>query len=208
MTKIKIKVENVVASTALGQKFDLAVITGGMDKVEYEPEQFPGLVYHLDEPKAAALIFGSGKIVCTGAKSIPDAKLAIERIVEKIAEAGITINKIPEVVVQNVVATANLNAELNLDAIAISLDNTEYEPEQFPGLVYRMHDPKVVLLLFGSGKIVCTGAKSIPDAERAAENIHKKLKELNLLEGRTGSSAKGPRASPMPRGRGEHTQKA
>jgi transcription initiation factor TFIID TATA-box-binding protein len=156
----KVEIENVVASTALGQKFDLGLITVAIDKVEYEPEQFPGLVYHLDEPKAAALIFGSGKIVCTGAKSIEEAKIAIEKIVEKIKEAGVNITGKPEVMVQNVVATANLNAELNLDAIAIGFDNTEYEPEQFPGLVYRMKDPKVVLLLFGSGKIVCTGRRA------------------------------------------------
>jgi len=179
--KADVKIENVVASTALGQKFDLGLITVAIDNVEYEPEQFPGLVYHLDEPKAAALIFGSGKIVCTGAKSIAKAKLAIERIVEKIKEAGVDITAKPEVIVQNVVATANLHAELNLDAIAIGLDNTEYEPEQFPGLVYRMKDPKVVLLLFGSGKIVCTGAKSVEDAENAAENVSKKLNGLGLL---------------------------
>lgn len=176
-----VKVENVVASTSLGMKFDLELITNALDKVEYEPEQFPGLVYHIDDPKAAALIFGSGKIVCTGAKSIADAKLAIERIVERIKDAGIDIKTKPEVIVQNVVATANLHTELNLDAIAIGLENTEYEPEQFPGLVYRMKVPKVVLLLFGSGKIVCTGAKSVADAENAAKNVKKRLKELGLF---------------------------
>ncbi|RLG58113.1 MAG: TATA-box-binding protein [Candidatus Hydrothermarchaeota archaeon] len=179
--RTKINVENVVASTSLGQKFDLELITMSMDRVEYEPEQFPGLVYHLDDPKAAALIFGSGKIVCTGAKSIEEAEIAIKRIVEKIREAGIDIKQEPKIIVQNVVATANLGVELNLDAIAIGLENTEYEPEQFPGLVYRMKDPKVVLLLFGSGKIVCTGAKSIEDAERAATKVREKLEELGLI---------------------------
>ncbi len=179
--RTKINVENVVASTSLGQKFDLELITMSMDRVEYEPEQFPGLVYHLDDPKAAALIFGSGKIVCTGAKSIEEAEIAIKRIVEKIREAGIDIKQEPKIIVQNVVATANLGVELNLDAIAIGLENTEYEPEQFPGLVYRMKDPKVVLLLFGSGKIVCTGAKSIDDAERAAIKVREKLEELGLI---------------------------
>jgi transcription initiation factor TFIID TATA-box-binding protein len=96
-------------------------------------------------------------------------------------EAGVDVDKIPEVVVQNMVATASLGTDLNLDAIAVSLDNTEYEPEQFPGLVYRMSDPKVVFLLFGSGKIVITGAKSLEEAERAADNIVKSLKELGLL---------------------------
>ncbi len=177
-----VKVENVVASVTLNQRIDLELITKNLENAEYEPEQFPGLVYHLDEPKAAALIFGSGKIVCTGTKSVEEAKRAIYKIIEDIKRAGVEINDEPEITVQNIVATANLNAELNLDAIAISLDNTEYEPEQFPGLVYRMNDPKVVLLLFGSGKIVCTGAKSVEDAERAAENIYKTLKELGLID--------------------------
>ncbi len=177
-----VKVENVVASVTLNQRIDLELITKNLENAEYEPEQFPGLVYHLTEPKAAALIFGSGKIVCTGTKSVEEAKRAIYKIIEDIKRAGIEINDEPEITVQNIVATANLNAELNLDAIAISLDNTEYEPEQFPGLVYRMNDPKVVLLLFGSGKIVCTGAKSVEDAERAAENIYKTLKELGLID--------------------------
>jgi len=176
-----VTIENVVASTSLGQSFDLGLITVSLDKVEYEPEQFPGLVYHLEEPKAAALIFGSGKIVCTGAKSIDEATLAINRTIDKIKSAGIEINSQPEIVVQNVVATANLDAELNLDAIAIGLDNTEYEPEQFPGLVYRMDNPKVVLLLFGSGKIVCTGAKSIDDAEKATQNVKDTLGDLGLI---------------------------
>jgi len=179
--KTKINVENVVASASLGQKFDLELISIAMDRVEYEPEQFPGLVYHLDEPKAAALIFGSGKIVCTGAKSIEEAELAINKIVDRIKKAGIDIREKPNVVVQNIVATANLEAELNLDAIAIGLENTEYEPEQFPGLVYRMKGPKVVLLLFGSGKIVCTGAKSIEDAEKAATKVREKLEGLGLI---------------------------
>ncbi len=177
-----VKVENVVASVTLNQRIDLELITKNLENAEYEPEQFPGLVYHLEEPKAAALIFGSGKIVCTGTKSVEEAKRAIYKIIEDIKRAGVEINDEPEITVQNIVATANLNAELNLDAIAISLDNTEYEPEQFPGLVYRMNDPKVVLLLFGSGKIVCTGAKSVKDAEKATENIYKTLKELGLID--------------------------
>ncbi|MFQ5974702.1 MAG: TATA-box-binding protein [Candidatus Hydrothermarchaeales archaeon] len=198
-----IKIENVVASTALTKKkmdengnvlkdengdpiytqaeVDLESVAVALSNVEYEPEQFPGLVFHLDKPKTAALIFGSGKIVCTGAKSIDEVKEAINITVDKIRNAGTDIPEDPVVVVQNIVASANLHAELNLDAIAIGLDGTEYEPEQFPGLVYRMTDPKVVLLLFGSGKIVCTGAKKPSDVGRAVENVSKKLGELGLL---------------------------
>ena len=190
-----IKIENVVASTALIKdgvdedgnpitvpaEIDLESVAVSLNNVEYEPEQFPGLVFHLDKPKTAALIFGSGKIVCTGAKSIPEVKEAIKITVNKIRETGTDIPNDAVVIVQNIVASANLHAELNLDAIAIGLDGTEYEPEQFPGLVYRMTEPKVVLLLFGSGKIVCTGAKKPDDVKKAVENVAKKLGEIGLI---------------------------
>ncbi|MFQ6135955.1 MAG: TATA-box-binding protein [Candidatus Hydrothermarchaeales archaeon] len=176
-----IKIENVVASTSLGVDVDLESVAVALDNVEYEPEQFPGLVFHLDKPKTAALIFGSGKIVCTGAKSIEEVKEAINITVNKMRKTGTDIPKDPAIDVQNIVASANLNAELNLDAIAIGLDGTEYEPEQFPGLVYRMNDPKVVVLLFGSGKMVCTGAKRPEDVDRAVEKVAEKLGELGLL---------------------------
>jgi transcription initiation factor TFIID TATA-box-binding protein len=177
----KIKIENVVASTALGVKFDLESIAAVFENVQYEPKRFPGLVYKMDKPKVALLIFRPGKIICTGAKSIDDAKLAIRKIVQKIRAIGMGIPDEPVVVVQNLVATVSLHAKLNLEAIAIGLNHTEYEPEQFPGLVYRMADPKVVFLVFGSGKIVITGAKSPEDAERAADNLVENLHELGVL---------------------------
>ncbi len=83
--------------------------------------------------------------------------------------------------VENVVASTSLGMKFDLGLITEALENVEYEPEQFPGLVYRMKEPKVVLLLFGSGKIVCTGAKSVADAENAAKNVAEKLKELGLF---------------------------
>jgi len=177
----RIKIENVVASSTLNVVVDLERAATKLKNVEYEPEQFPGLVFHLDEPKTASLIFGSGKIVCTGAKSIEEVHTAIKRTVQKIKEAGIKAPDNPPIVVQNIVASASLNAELNLDAIAVRLERTEYEPEQFPGLVYRLTAPKVVVLLFGSGKMVCTGAKSPDDAELAVVRVEKRLKELDLL---------------------------
>lgn len=182
MAASTIKIENVVASSTLGVDIDLEKVAVSLKNIEYEPEQFPGLVFHLDKPKTAALIFGSGKIVCTGAKSIDEVHKAIDATVRKIRETGIDVPDNPPVKVQNIVASGNLHAELNLDAIAVSLDRTEYEPEQFPGLVYRMTDPKVVVLLFGSGKMVCTGAKSPEDAELAVERVGKKLRELGLLQ--------------------------
>ena len=136
-----------------------------LEGVNFNREQFPGLVFKLKDPKTAALIFSSGKLVCTGAKSIDDSKLAIKKTVDLMRTIDTEIPHEFDIKIQNIVASANLESTLNLEAVALELEDTEYEPEQFPGLVYRLSDPKVVLLLFGSGKVVCTGAKTKDDAK-------------------------------------------
>jgi transcription initiation factor TFIID TATA-box-binding protein len=178
-----IKIENVVASLSLGVELDLQSIALALDNAEYSPEQFPGLVCRLKDPKTAALLFRSGKVVCTGAKSIEAVGRAVDIVTARIEASGVKVNRNPEITVQNIVASANLHADLNLNAIAIGLglEKVEYEPEQFPGLVYRMENPKVVVLLFGSGKLVCTGAKKPEDAERAVDKIADELRALGLL---------------------------
>ena len=174
----RIKIENVVASASLGVPIKLEKLVANLDGIEYEPEQFPGLVMRLKDPKAAALIFSSGKIVCTGAKSPKDAKLVISKIVKKMNKLGLKIPKNYKVRLENIVASAKLDRELNLNNIAFTLENTEYEPEQFPGLVYRIDDPRVTFLLFGSGKIICTGGRSIADVKRAVAKADKTLRKL------------------------------
>ncbi len=173
-----IKIENVVASATLNVPVPLDRLVATLESIEYEPEQFPGLVLRLKNPKAATLIFSSGKLVCTGAKSPKDTNEAIAKVVAMIRKAGIKVPRDYTVRVENIVASAKLGRELNLDDIAFALENAEYEPEQFPGLVYRMDDPKVAFLLFGSGKIVCTGGRTIADVNRAVEKIDKKLRSL------------------------------
>jgi transcription initiation factor TFIID TATA-box-binding protein len=174
-----IKVENVVASTSLNVPIKLENLVSKLDNVEYEPEQFPGLVLRLKDPKVAALIFSSGKVVCTGAKSPRDSKIAISKIVAKMNKIGLKIPSGYKVKMENIVASAKLSGELNLNNIAFSLENTEYEPEQFPGLVYRMDIPRVTFLLFGSGKVICTGGKTIEDVKRAVAKVDKRLKHLD-----------------------------
>ena len=177
------RIENVVASTSLGRELDLKAIALALGGSEYEPEQFPGLIYRIKEPKTAILLFRSGKVVCTGAKSLENVKTAIDLVAKQIEAAGISIKKNPEIEVQNIVASSDLGTEINLNAIAISLglEKVEYEPEQFPGLVYRIDVPKVVVLLFGSGKLVCTGARKPSDVEEAVEKITQELKAAGLL---------------------------
>src|SRR6266540_912100 len=169
----KFRVENVVASTSLGHELDLKAISLALGGSEYEPDQFPGLIYRIKEPKTAILLFRSGKVVCTGAKSLENVKTAIAMVAKQIKAAGIPIKDDPEIEVQNIVATSDLGAQIDLNAVAVTLGPgaVEYEPEQFPGLVYRIDEPKVVLLMFGSGKVVCTGARKPADVEKAVEKI-------------------------------------
>jgi transcription initiation factor TFIID TATA-box-binding protein len=183
MEDYKIKIENVVASTQIGENIDLNKIAREIKDSEYKPKQFPGLVLRTKDPKAAALVFRSGKVVCTGSKSVDDARKAVKQIVNMLSKIGISVISDPDVRVQNIVASADLGVDLNLNAIAIGLglENIEYEPEQFPGLVYRLSDPRVVVLIFGSGKMVVTGGKSPEDARRAVAKIAEELRTLGLM---------------------------
>ena len=183
MPKVKatIKIENVVASASLNQKIDLDAVVRGYPGVEYHPEQFPGLVFRLKRPKTATLIFNSGKMVCTGAKSEKEAKRAVRKVIRELKKGGIVIIGKPELKIQNIVASASLGGTIDLEGAVYALGKTMYEPEQFPGLIYRMDDPKVVILLFASGKLVCTGAKKEEDVYRAVNKLHQKLEEENLI---------------------------
>ena len=178
-----IKIENVVASTSIGIEINLKQVLLASEGADYDPERFPGLVYRTKDPKTAALIFRSGKIVCTGAKSIDDVYRGLENVFQSLRNIGIDVKGTPEIKVQNIVASADLHSVLNLNAIALGLgmENVEYEPEQFPGLVYRLSEPKVVVLLFGTGKLVVTGGRKPEDAADAVDHIVKELKSLSLL---------------------------
>ncbi len=176
-----ITIQNVVASATLKCKVPLDEIVAKIPGTEYEPEQFPGLVYRIDEPKAASLIFSSGKIVCTGGKSPKLAKKAVKKIIKSIKDAGINIKGKADISIQNIVASAKIGSMLKLNEIAFTLPNAEYEPEQFPGLVYRIKDPKVAFLLFGSGKIVCTGGRNVKDVKKAIKKLEDELKELGAV---------------------------
>ena len=178
---LDVSVENVVATATLGQKLDLIAIMKVFRNVEYRPKKFPGLVFRLKRPKTATLIFSTGKMVCTGAKSEKLARSAIRKVVKELKNNGIIILGKPEIMIQNMVATANLHTYIDLEAAADILDNVLYEPEQFPALIYRMAEPKVVILVFASGKLVCTGAKSTEMVDQAIMNLHGVLDEYGLL---------------------------
>jgi len=174
-------IQNVVATADLGTKIDLIAIMKVFRTVEYRPKRFPGLVFRLKHPKTATLIFSTGKMVCTGAKSAKLARRAVKNVFKQLREADFIIRDMPNVKIQNIVATADLSSQIDLEGAADILGNIMYEPEQFPSLIYRMVEPKVVILLFTSGKLVITGVKTEEQINIAADKIRAILNENKLL---------------------------
>lgn len=169
--KKEVKIQNIVATTSLGQDIPLVKLAETLPNTEYNPEQFPGLVMRIKEPKTSALIFSSGNIVCTGAKSMTKVKEAIDAIIKNIAKIKIRVKIKPVIKVQNMVASGSIGMDLNLNKLAMELENTEYEPEQFPGLVYKLSGTRATFLLFSNGKMVCTGTKSETKLNEAVDQL-------------------------------------
>src|SRR3989344_3205748 len=178
MTKREIKIVNIVVSSSLGHDIPLEKMAAMLPNTEYNPEQFPGLVRRIKEPKTTALIFSSGKIVCTGARSMEKVEESIQKIIKSLEKINIKITIKPEIKIQNIVASGSVGMDLNLNTLAMKLDNTEYEPEQFPGLVYKLAEAKATFLLFSNGKVVCTVTKSEAAVNSALDKLIENLKQV------------------------------
>ena len=176
--KKDIKIVNIVVSTSLEHDIPLEKMAATLSNTEYNPEQFPGLVIRIKEPKTSALIFSSGKVVCTGARSLDKVRESLKKIIKSLEKINIKITIEPKINIQNIVASGSVGMDLNLNVLAMKLENTEYEPEQFPGLVYKLREAKATFLLFSNGKIVCTGTKSEDEVSSAVDMLISNLKKL------------------------------
>jgi len=175
--KTSLKIQNIVATTSLGKDVPLTKLAKTIPNTEYNPEQFPGLVLRIKEPKSAVLVFSSGNLVCTGTKSIAQVKKVIEQVIKTVKKINVKVTEKPKITVQNIVASGTINMNLNLNYLALALENTEYEPEQFPGLVYKLVEPNATFLLFSNGKLVCTGTKNNQQLNDSMEELIKVIKE-------------------------------
>ncbi len=175
--KRDIQIVNIVVSTSLEHDIPLEKMAATLSNTEYNPEQFPGLVIRIREPKTSALIFSSGKVVCTGARTLEKVDESLQQIIKSLEKINIKITIKPKINVQNIVASGSVGMDLNLNVLAMKLENTEYEPEQFPGLVYKLPQAKATFLLFSNGKIVCTGTKSEEQVNDAVDKLIENLKK-------------------------------
>jgi len=179
MAKSNLKVQNIVATASFGKPVPLVKLARSQPNTEYNPEQFPGLVLRVKKPKSAVLVFSSGNLVCTGTKSVGQVKEVIAIVIKQLRKIGINITIKPKVEVQNIVASGEINMKLNLNELSLKLENTEYEPEQFPGLVYKLAKPNATFLLFSNGKLVCTGTKNRQQLEDSMKQLLKNTRGIN-----------------------------
>jgi len=175
-----LKIENIVASGAIAESIDLVDFSEKTDNCELNKKRFPGAVYRIADPKIACLIFSSGKIVITGVRNDKALADGLAIVIGSLKNAGIVPLKEPRVAVTNIVCSYNLGRYINLNKLTVTLnmEHVEYEPEQFPGLVYRIGDPKIVVLIFSSGKIILTGGRNLEDVKKGLDVLEKKLESI------------------------------
>jgi transcription initiation factor TFIID TATA-box-binding protein len=176
-SKSNYQIQNIVATASLEKPVPLVKLARNQPNTEYNPKTFPGLVLRVKEPKSAVLVFSSGNLVCTGTKSVAQVRKVIDEVIKKLKKINVKITIKPKITVQNIVASGTINLKLNLNFIALEMENTEYEPEQFPGLVYKLIEPNATFLLFSNGKLVCTGTKNKQQLEESMKQLLKNVKE-------------------------------
>ncbi|XP_055990330.1 TATA box-binding protein-like 2 [Sorex fumeus] len=170
------QLQNIVSTVNLACMLDLKKIALHAKNAEYNPKRFAAVIMRIREPRTTALIFGSGKMVCTGAKSEEESRLAARKYARVVQKLGFPARFV-DFKIQNMVASCDMRFSIRLEGLVLTHRQfSSYEPELFPGLIYRMVKPRIVLLIFVSGKIVLTGAKERSDIYEAFENIYPILK--------------------------------
>ncbi len=183
---VPLKVQNIVATTSLEESVSLTKLARTQPNTEYNPDTFPGLVLRVKDPKSAVLVFSSGNLVCTGTKSVAQVRDVVQQVIKQLKKIGVNVKIKPKITVQNIVASGAIDLKLNLNTLSLELENTEYEPEQFPGLVYKLEAPTATFLLFSNGKLVCTGTKNKAQLDDSMiqlnRNVRAALKRIKEME--------------------------
>ncbi|MCK4239607.1 MAG: TATA-box-binding protein [Candidatus Lokiarchaeota archaeon] len=176
------KIVNIVGTVEveISKEIDLTQIARTQPDVEYNPERFPGLVMRIEKPHATSLIFSNGKMVLTGLKDVLDADKVVKKILKNIRKSGLDVRN-PKITPQNIVATGDLHVNIDLNIAVMILENAMYEPEVFPGLIYKMHNPNIVFNIFSTGRFVCLGAKEKETIKEGILKLKKQVHELGVV---------------------------
>mmetsp|Transcript_28267 Transcript_28267/g.74153 ORF Transcript_28267/g.74153 Transcript_28267/m.74153 type:complete len:256 (+) Transcript_28267:249-1016(+) len=170
-------IQNIVATVNLDCKLNLQQIATQARNAEFRPTRFAAVIMRLREPRTTALIFASGKMVCTGAKSEEASRTAARKYARIIQKLGFKVT-FKDFKIQNMVGSCDVKFPIRLEGLHYNQQPfSKYEPEMFSGLMYRLVEPKVVLLIFVSGKVIITGAKTRQQIYEAFEAIYPVLTE-------------------------------
>ena len=176
-----IEIQNIVAFVDLQTQLDLDRLVGELPGSEYNPDRFPALIVKFKQPKISFLLFSNGKMNCTGANQLSRVEEGVTKLVDKLRGLGVQIEQDPKITVTHLVATVDLGLELNLDELALNLDNVEYEPETFPGLVYRPYESRASVLVFTTGKLVVAGFRELSEGKTIVEGLLERLEDAGLV---------------------------
>jgi transcription initiation factor TFIID TATA-box-binding protein len=176
---VEAQVENIVVSFTISSSLDLEKLSGILPDVTYNPDEVPAVVMQFSKPRSMATLFSTGNIVVTGPRSMDEVDDVVKMVMDRLDIVGVRLNKTPEIIVQNVTVSTDLQQPLKLRRVAKSLQTVEYAPKVFPGLVYKGDDPNTVILLFDSGKIVCNGIR-LEDVTVALDKMLEKLLSFGI----------------------------
>jgi transcription initiation factor TFIID TATA-box-binding protein len=176
---VEVKVENIVVSFTVSASLDLPKLAEILPDTTYNPTEIPVLLLHLSKPHSMATLFSNGNVVVTGPRSMDEVHDVVKMVTDRLYVVGVPIDKKFEIRVQNISVSTDLQQSLNLRRLAKSLEDVEYTPKIFPGLIYKGNDPNTVILLFDSGKIVCNGI-NLEEVTVALDKILEKLLSFGI----------------------------
>jgi len=176
---VEVKVENIVVSFTISSSLDLPKLAEILPDTTYNPDEVPVILLQLSKPCSMITLFSTGNVMMTGLKSMDEVRDVVKMVTDRLDVAGVQIDKTPEIRVQNITVSTDLQQPLKLRHLAKSLETVEYTPKVFPGLVYKGDDPNTVILLFDSGKIVCNGIK-LEEITVALDKILEKLLSFGI----------------------------
>lgn len=172
LSSCNIEIKNMVAKLDLDAELNLSYLSSQFPNSSYNPERYPSLIFR-PEGSSTVLITMSGILLFTGGNSMESVSEAYRQVSKELNKIGLkNIKDEDEIRIVNVVSVFDLEMELDLNCLSIELglENIEYNPEQFPGLIYRVENGPVALI-FTSGKTVITGAESTDEILDATDTV-------------------------------------
>jgi transcription initiation factor TFIID TATA-box-binding protein len=179
---VDIEVQNVVVKATFGHRFDLDEIAASLSNVEINPEKYNYIIYRMDNPEVVILIYASGVMVTVSARSKKDSIRAIQNTISRLSELWIRVHPDPEIEVRNILAKVTLPGGVNIELAAMMLEDTMYEPEQFPGLIYKPSED-IGIIIHHTGNMIVTGAKTEHEMERVVKRSIRCLRKIGVLDG-------------------------